>query len=177
MTVAKNHSIAKYGGLTQRQYRALDHEGKLRAQLDGAIRTESGCWMWRGAAPGKYGSINRDGKTIQAHRAIYELMFGPIPDGLHVCHRCDRPGCVNPDHLFLGTNLDNVRDSHQKGRHRAVKQHWGEGNPNCKLSEADVDEVRRLHTNGFNYERIAEQFGCGPTHVSRIIRGIKRARG
>ena len=85
--------------------------------------TESGCWLWTGASIGKgYGSINagKHATSMLAHRAAYECFVGPIPDGIHVCHRCDVRYCVNPAHLFLGTNLDNIHDSMKKGRRKGI---------------------------------------------------------
>lgn len=78
-----------------------------------------GCWEWRGARKGgrmRYGTIHVGDKSVQVHRLSWILHFGPIPDNLFVCHKCDNPICVRPDHLFLGTNLDNCIDRDQKGR-------------------------------------------------------------
>ena len=78
----------------------------------------SGCWVWMGALSGKgYGKLMlKEHRLESAHRLSWLLHRGPIPDGLHVLHRCDVRTCVNPDHLFLGTNLDNIRDRIAKGR-------------------------------------------------------------
>jgi hypothetical protein len=72
---------------------------------------ECGCWIWLGAA-NRYGMVRGD----RAHRVSWKTFRGPIPHGLHVLHKCDTPLCVNPDHLFLGTHLDNMKDKEEKGR-------------------------------------------------------------
>ncbi len=76
-----------------------------------------GCWEWQAQRDKDgYGRIERVGRVFRAHRAAYELAYGPIPDGLQVCHTCDNPPCIRPDHLFLGTSRDNWQDSIDKGR-------------------------------------------------------------
>lgn len=81
---------------------------------------ECGCWIWTGSTNGGksdgYGKLSVAGKYKSAHRLSYELHRGPIPAGRFVCHRCDTPRCVNPDHLFLGDNAENMRDCFRKGR-------------------------------------------------------------
>ena len=80
------------------------------------------CWMWTGAHSERYGQFglcnNGTGKTYRAHRIAWELTNGAIPNGLYVCHHCDVPLCVNPGHLFLGTQTDNLQDARKKGRMR-----------------------------------------------------------
>lgn len=78
-----------------------------------------GCWLWTGVAGGmRYGRMNIDKRAVPAHRAAWQLLIGPIPDGKIVCHRCDNTWCVNPQHLFLGTHRDNTQDMLKKGRGR-----------------------------------------------------------
>jgi hypothetical protein len=79
---------------------------------------EAGCWIWLGGwNMSGYGRIGRHGKALpSAHRMFYTAHKGPIPKGLFVCHKCDTPACVNPDHLFVGTAMDNVQDMIRKGR-------------------------------------------------------------
>jgi hypothetical protein len=82
------------------------------------VRKTEGCWEWTAGTYRKgYGKFSVARSTnAQAHRVSWQMGSGPIPDGLFVCHHCDNPSCVRPDHLFLGTNRDNVRDCVQKGR-------------------------------------------------------------
>lgn len=83
------------------------------------VQKTDDCWMWTGATRHGYGEISKGGKSTEifvASRFSYELHFGPIPDGFLVCHRCDNPPCVRPDHLFLGTHVENTSDMLSKGR-------------------------------------------------------------
>lgn len=82
------------------------------------VRKEQDCWIWTGARhPFGHGLFMWEGKNQYVHRISWQLHKGPIPDGLYVCHTCDNPPCVNPDHLWIGTCGDNLRDMAAKGRH------------------------------------------------------------
>ena len=100
----------------------------------------TGCWLWAGAAwPSGYGKVKVRQSTMLAHRRSYELHHGGIPKGAIICHRCDTPRCVNPEHLYAGTDADNSRDKMARGRDRKA---IGEANVNAKLTETDVLAMR-----------------------------------
>ena len=89
----------------------------FRRILRRCMRTTNGCWEWQGArVNGRYGQIGFDGKPLRVHRVVYEFCYGPIPEGLFVCHHCDNPPCCNPGHLFVGTPRQNYLDAVRKGR-------------------------------------------------------------
>ncbi len=92
---------------------------------------EAGCFVWLGCmSTSGYGRVRSDGKTQQAHRVAWQQTNGVIPEGMQVCHKCDTRCCVNPDHLFLGTNGDNIRDMVAKGRNWQSKlTHCRQGHP------------------------------------------------
>jgi hypothetical protein len=122
------------------------------------------CWNWQGNISIKgYGDIKSTRRWL-AHRLSYHLHFGPIPEGVFVCHRCDNPACVNPSHLFLGTCADNVRDCVDKGRNSR-----GELRPASKLTADKVREMRHLYGEGVPTTRLAEQFGVVASTVVRIV--------
>lgn len=96
---------------------------------------ESGCWLWLASVNSKgYGWTGIRGAQRLAHRASYEAFIGGIPTGLGVCHKCDTPSCVNPTHLFVGTQRDNLRDASAKGRIAGQKQ------THCKYGHAFTPE-------------------------------------
>ena len=110
---------------------------------------------------------------IGAHRAAYELTYGPVAPGLEVCHRCDNPPCVNPAHLFVGTHLDNIADMHAKGRWESpFKKLRGERNVNAKLTEAKVREIRAWRAAGGQYTpEAAARFGLSMSSLHRTATG------
>jgi len=125
------------------------------------------CLPWEGATSGGYGNIKIDGKMLRAHRAAWEKMHGPIPDGLHVLHRCDNRRCINPGHLFLGSNRDNVIDKTLKG-HGVTPHYLGEKHPNAKLSDSEAREIRERALAGESTGALAEEFSVSQAAVSLI---------
>lgn len=128
----------------------------------------SSCWLWHGCLNNKgYGTVTRrrHGKkrNYLAHRYSYELRNGPVPDGLCVLHKCDIPRCVNPDHLFLGTQADNIKDCVAKGRSPRGEQHG-----RAKLSDADVISILMFINLGAKQRDISEAFGVSRSIVSDI---------
>lgn len=131
----------------------------------------SDCIEWRGARDKDgYGKTRRNGKDVRAHRVSYEAARGPIPAGLCVLHRCDNPPCINPDHLFLGTIADNVRDMDRKGR-RGTYDRKHEANPNNVLSMESVNEIRVAYLMGARNGRLAALFGVRTSTISEIVKG------
>lgn len=132
------------------------------------VETGPGCWMWIGSLDKKgYGRFMHDGRCALAHRVSYYLAYGGIPGGLHVLHTCDNPGCVNPDHLWLGTNLDNVLDSSKKKR-RHTPRNQGGSNPSSKVSEKDIEEIKDRLSQGFTQVEVAQEYGLSKASLSRI---------
>jgi len=133
------------------------------------VPTDSeGCWAWKGSRL-TYGygqfTLQRPRRTVLAHRMAYWLEYGPFPTQLFVLHKCDNPACVRPDHLFLGTQADNVADAITKGR----INHRGEYNQRAKIGPNEVKKIRKLAGTASQHE-IAEQFGISQQNVSAILR-------
>ena len=129
---------------------------------------EAGCWVWMGSTQVRgYGEIISNNRKHLAHRASYEAFVGKIPKGMYVCHACDNVACVNPNHLFLGTQKQNLQDMANKGRStRGVK------NPMAKLTEEQVKEIKQGFAVGKTDVELSMQF-----NISRsTIYGIRNRR-
>lgn len=151
--------------------------------------TETGCYIWLGDTGRyhygfEYGRFKLNGKRILAHRAAYILAHGEIPDEMSICHHCDTPLCVNPAHLFAGTQRDNIADMHAKGRYvsrrgipnkhpsirRGMPINVGEENPRSKLTKQDVRFIKKFKDE-FLQRELAEMFGVSEPTISDIWRG------
>jgi len=150
---------------------------RLVRWIDASAGPEA-CWPWTGATMGDgYGTVWNGDKHVRAHRVAWAALVGPIPDGLFVLHRCDNRPCCNPRHLFLGTSADNARDMAAKGR-QALQTNpelaRGERNGRCVLTDADVADIRRRNAAGESQAALAQEFGIGSSHISRLIRRESR---
>ena len=107
--------------------------------------------------------MRADGKRWDAHRLAWTLRFGEVPKGKFVCHHCDNRICINPLHLFIGTNADNQADAARKGRYSGTR------NPNSKLTEAGVRLMREWYRRGRSQTRLAKEFGVGQATVHYVV--------
>lgn len=126
------------------------------------------CIIFKGYKnPKGYGSMRYKGKTWRAHRAVWDKERGEIPKGMHVCHKCDNPSCVNIKHLFLGTNNDNMQDKINKGR-----QTKGTDTYSAKLNENAVRKIRKLSMFKFSNKDIAFLYDVNQSTVCRIVNNL-----
>lgn len=163
-----------------------EHTKTVERFMAKVARQTNGCWNWTGGTDRKgYGkfsmgnSRNADGtrrnSMVSAHRVAYMLFVGDIPtgNGFHgtcVLHKCDNPACVNPQHLFIGSNAENVHDMDKKGR-RVSKTARGEAHPNAKLTAEKVADIKRMLKAGFTRNEAACAIGCGLASVHQIATG------
>ena len=129
-----------------------------------AYESMSGCWLWTASLDCQGYGYFFFNKTEKAHRVSYKLYNGPIPEGLSVCHKCDVPSCVNPDHLWLGTHKDNERDKIAKGRANYAR---GESHTRAKLTEDAVIDIRKKEMSQREYAR---KYGVSRTSIGWVQR-------
>lgn len=131
------------------------------------VNKTDGCWEWTAFKRAGYGRIAIGNKrAVDSHRISYLLHFGLIPKGMNVLHKCDNPGCVNPQHLFLGTHKDNMRDKALKKRAPSMK---GRNNPSSTLTEVDVLQIRSKYSTGkFSQRKLAKEFSVSYTMIHNI---------
>lgn len=145
--------------------------------LDRVDIKQSGCWEWnRYRDDDGYGRtrIGKNRSQQRAHRISYEAFKESIPEGMVVMHSCDNPCCCNPDHLSVGTQLENIADSRNK---RRGGSYWypGAENPKSILTDDDVRAIRKLRAANMPYSKIAEQVKCGKTLAVLVATGKRWA--
>lgn len=152
------------------------HPGRKRSSLRdrflAKVQKTDGCWNWTGYTRKGYGMIREGGRycrRLQAHRLAYEFFVSPIPNGMCVCHHCDNPTCVNPQHLFVGSHVDNRADTVAKNR-----QARGERNGQAKLTSRQVHAIREQHqawSHQFGAKALARRYGVHRSTIFDILSG------
>lgn len=146
------------------------------------------CWTWTASKNNKgYGQLMTEPgeifttkRPVLAHRMSWMIHFGAIPKDMEICHKCDNPQCVNPNHLFLGTHTDNMRDMIRKGKGAMnqpnvmtvcpEKRHWGERNGQAKLTASQVREIRIGFQIGYSMNELGNMYGITRHAIGRIVR-------
>lgn len=138
-----------------------------RARFQKRVVKASGCWEWRGAHNGNgYGLfwLPELRKYTTTHRAAWVVYKGPIPEKLHVLHHCDNPGCVNPDHLFLGVQQDNMHDAKKKRRFQQGEQHY-----RAKFTSQQIREIRQAYAGGVRLYQLAAKYQVDRMTIKAIV--------
>lgn len=130
------------------------------------------CWMWRASTyVNGYGVIFDGKKLVSAHRFSFKHYNGKIPKGMCICHKCDNKLCVNPNHLFLGTQRDNMRDMYNKGRNRKIETYKsGSEHCNAKLTMKEATLIRKMYSKGnYSSRELASRFSISKPVILNII--------
>lgn len=134
---------------------------RARLRFFDKVRKTSTCWLWEGSLNNQgYGQVRRQNKLLLAHRVSYELQVAPVHSFNKVLHSCDNPQCVNPDHLFIGSQLDNVADRDKKNRVAHGETHY-----RSRLVEADIVDIR---CSPLTHRELASAYGVCHQHICNI---------
>jgi hypothetical protein len=172
-SIARMAARVEAGGKHALAWRRVLTDEEFQARFWDRMTPEpmSGCWLWeRAVSANGYGNIcvlkiERRGVHVGAHRVAWAIANGREPDG-YVCHRCDVRICCNPDHLWIGSNADNLADMVAKGRSCG-----GEGNGQARLTEQSVSAIRRAVRDGISTNDLARWFGVGGETVRKAAGG------
>ena len=164
------HGTAKSCGCIDSIHRGNYDEDAKKKLLDSIKIADSGCWEWqRSRHKQGYGHFPYKRKVMLAHRVSWILYHGILDPNILVLHKCDNPSCVNPDHLFLGTDRDNVLDSISKNRfYRGMKK------KPYSIKQSQIDEIRQLSSKGWSQKKIGQHLGISREYVGAIVRGTSR---
>lgn len=144
---------------------------RFLALVDRTSISRTSCWIWGGAGKGNgYGSFSLAGSTLPAHRAAYILFNGRDPGLMDVCHRCDNRACVNPDHLFLGTRLENMQDCMRKGRTARGERLGNRRADRGSAAKLTWDQVNAIRSSGEPAKVLAARYGVTNDNINRIRR-------
>jgi hypothetical protein len=152
--------------LEQRFWEKVDKDGPIMPHMT------TPCWGWTSAKTKRgYGYFTtKRGESKRTHRVSFEFTYGVIPQGMQVLHHCDNPNCVNPEHLFLGTNSDNVADKVKKGRAARLK---GEENPAAKITQSQADEIKaRYAQGGISQRKLAKEYNVTQRAIWFIVHNL-----
>ena len=146
------------------------------------VTDPEGCWIWKaGRYPAGYGEFWLGDRNIGAHVYSYILHFGEVPDGMFVCHSCDHPWCVNPNHLFLGTPKDNTQDMIAKGRQIKIRilgnYKSGEKHHESRFTNEQVQEIRDFYVRGkrgHGLRLLAKRYSVHPNTIYSIVNNLSR---
>ncbi len=153
----------KYSSPEVRFWMAVTKDGPILRGM------KTRCWVWtKHRCVLGYGKFKDKGCVPWlAHRFSWRLVHGSLPDNLCICHHCDNPSCVNPDHLFLGTPKDNVKDMTVKGRR---VDHRGEQHGRSVFIETDIVDIRKKSLQGMSYKKIAKLYGVSASAISHVVK-------
>jgi hypothetical protein len=147
-------------------------DDKFKERFFAKVEKTPTCWIWKGAHKAKgYGTIGVGKKSMgnrknaYAHRISWEMANGEkIPDGLFACHKCDNPPCVNPEHIFIGTNSENILDSVAKKRFPIASRHY-----RARLKDSDVQVIFEMRKSGLKHREIAEKYGVCRELITHVL--------
>jgi len=179
---ARGHGVEKGAPVITYQDLTDDERESVDRRFWGKVSKSDGCWTWVGSVNRYgYGDFRLKRTHALAHRVSFAMAYGPVPNGLFVCHRCDNPLCVNPVHLFAATHQDNMNDMVAKGRGRgpSPENNWmktqpervtrGEGRSNSKLTDAAVRKIRLQVASGTAYAVLAQEFSVTINAISCVV--------